>query len=194
MNPMLYPIEIDDRTQMVDKTSYYFHAKRTILLTGEINDQVAEEVAMAILYLGGKSEDDITLVINSPGGSVTAGMAVFDAMNRVSCDVITFANGVAASMGAFLLAAGTPGKRYASPTAEVMIHQPLGGISGQATDITVAAAHIQAVKHRMAELMAGFCGKTQEVLLQDMERDNWFPAQNAMEYGLVDHVDYPNTI
>ena len=194
MTSLLYPMEINDRTQMVDKSTYYFQSKRTILLTGEIQDAVAEEVAMAILYLGGQSDDDITLVINSPGGSVSAGMAIFDAMNRVPSDVATCATGMAASMGAFLLAAGAKGKRYISPTAEVMIHQPLGGISGQATDITLAAAHIQAVKHRLAGFMAGFCGKQQEDLLRDMERDNWFTAREALEYGLVDKTGYPDPI
>ena len=194
MTSLLYPMEINDRTQMVDKSTYYFQSKRTILLTGEIQDAVAEEVAMAILYLGGQSDDDITLVINSPGGSVSAGMAIFDAMNRVPCDVATCATGMAASMGAFLLAAGAKGKRYISPTAEVMIHQPLGGISGPATDITLAAAHIQAVKHRLAGFMADFCGKQQEDLLRDMERDNWFTAREALEYGLVDKTGYPDPI
>ena len=168
---------------------------RIIMLSDEVNDVTASLVVAQLLYLEGQDPDkDIHLYINSPGGSITAGMAIYDTMQYIKCDVSTICVGLAASMGSFLLAAGAKGKRYISPTAEVMIHQPLGGISGQATDITLAAAHIQAVKHRLAGFMADFCGKQQEDLLRDMERDNWFTAREALEYGLVDKTGYPDPI
>lgn len=144
-------------------------------------------------YLDAKSDDPITVFINSPGGSVTAGLAIYDCMKHgVHCDVITVATGMAASMGAFLLAAGTKGKRYATTNAEIMIHQPLGGVQGQATDISLVANHIQHMKKKLASILAEACGKTQKKLMHDTERDNWMSSSAAKEYGLIDHVGYPN--
>ena len=138
-----------------------------------------------------ESEDpgkDIQLYINSPGGSVTAGMAIYDTMKYIKCDVATTCIGMAASMGAFLLAGGTKGKRFALPNAEVMIHQPLGGAQGQATEIQIAAEHILKTKKKLNSILAENCGKPLDVVMADTERDNWMSAEEAKAYGLIDHV------
>ena len=166
---------------------------RIIFLSEEVNDTTASLIVAQLLYLEAQDPDkDIQFYINSPGGSVTAGMAIFDTMRYIKCDVATICVGMAASMGAFLLSAGTKGKRMALPNAEIMIHQPLGGVQGQATDISLVADHIQHIKKKLASILAEECGKTQKKLMHDTERDNWMSSAAAKEYGLIDHVGYPN--
>ena len=162
---------------------------RIIFLGEEINDAVASTVVAQLLFL--ESEDpgkDIHMYINSPGGSVTAGMANYDTMNYVQCDVSTTCIGMAASMGAFLLSSGAKGKRYALPNAEVMIHQPLGGAQGQATEIQIAAEHILKTKKKLNQILADNAGKPVEEVEKDTDRDNWLSADEAKEYGLIDEV------
>lgn len=162
---------------------------RIIFLGEEINDAVASTVVAQLLFL--ESEDpgkDIHMYINSPGGSVTSGMAIYDTMNYVKCDVSTTCIGMAASMGAFLLSSGAKGKRYALPNAEVMIHQPLGGAQGQATEIQIAAEHILKTKKKLNQILADNAGKPVEEVEKDTDRDNWLSADEAKEYGLIDEV------
>ena len=162
---------------------------RMIFLGEEINDATASVVVAQLLFL--ESEDpgkDIHMYINSPGGSVTAGMAIYDTMNYVKCDVSTTCIGMAASMGAFLLSSGAKGKRYALPNAEIMIHQPLGGAQGQATEIQIAAEHILKTKKKLNDILAANSGQPVEVVEKDTDRDNWMSADEAKEYGLVDQV------
>ena len=162
---------------------------RIIFLTGEINDQVADLVVAQLLYLENKdSSKDISLYINSPGGSVTAGLAIYDTMNYIKCDVQTICIGMAASMGAFLLSSGAKGKRYALANAEVMIHQPLGGAQGQASDIKIQADHILKTRHRLNKILSENTGKPYETIEKDTDRDNYLSAQEALEYGLIDEV------
>ena len=163
--------------------------ERIIFLGEEVNDVSANLVVARLLFL--ESEDpskDISLYINSPGGSISAGMAIYDTMQYIKCDVSTICVGMAASMGAFLLAGGTKGKRKALPNAEILIHQPLGGAQGQATEIEIAARHIIRTKERMNRLLAQNTGKSYEDLVKDTDRDNWMTAQEAVEYGLIDSV------
>lgn len=163
--------------------------ERIIMLTDEVTDTTASLVVSQLLFLEAEdSEKDIFLYINSPGGSVTAGMAIYDTMQYIKCDVNTICMGMAASMGAFLLAGGTKGKRMALPNAEIMIHQPLGGSQGQATEIEIAAKHILKTKEKLTRIIANNCGKPYEVCLADMERDNWKSAEEALEYGLIDKI------
>ena len=165
---------------------------RIIFLGEEINDAVASIVVAQLLFL--ESEDpskDIHLYINSPGGSVTAGMAIYDTMKYIKCDVEVTCIGMAASMGAFLLSSGTKGKRYALPNAEIMIHQPLGGAQGQATEIQIAAEHILKTKKKLNEILASNSGQPLEVVEADTDRDNWMTAKEAQEYGLIDKVIEP---
>ena len=162
---------------------------RIIFLGEEVNDVTASLVVAQLLFL--ESEDpnkDIHLYINSPGGSVTAGMAIYDTMNYIKCDVCTTCIVMAASMGAFLLSGGAKGKRYAIPNAEIMIHQPSGGAQGQATDINIVAEHILKTKHKLNSIMAANTGQPIEVIERDTERDNYMSAEQAMNYGLIDHV------
>ena len=162
---------------------------RIVFLGSEINETTASIVIAQLLYL--ESEDsskDISLYINSPGGSVSAGLAIYDTMNYLKCDVSTICVGMAASMGAFLLAGGAKGKRYALPNSEIMIHQPLGGIQGQATDLQIAAEHILRTKEKLHHILAQNCGRPVEELAADSERDNWKTAEEALEYGLIDKV------
>lgn len=162
---------------------------RIIVLSDEVNSQTASLVVAQLLFLESQdSEKDISLYINSPGGSVTDGMAIYDTMNYIKCDVSTICVGMAASMGAFLLSSGTKGKRICLPNAEVMIHQPLGQTQGQATEIEIAAKHILQIKEKLNRILADNCGKTVEELAKDTDRDNWLSAQQALEYGLVDKV------
>ncbi len=162
---------------------------RVIFLTGEINDAVADTVVAQLIYLEGKDPNkDISLYINSPGGSVTAGFAIYDTMNFIKCDVSTICIGMAASMGAFLLSSGAKGKRYALPNSEVMIHQPLGGAQGQASDIKIQAEHIIKTKHRLNSILAKNSGKPYEQVEKDTDRDNYLSAEEAKEYGLIDQV------
>ncbi len=162
---------------------------RIIFLTGEVNDASANAVIAQLIYLEGKDPTkDISLYINSPGGSVSAGLAIYDTMNYIKCDVSTICMGMAASMGAFLLSSGAKGKRFALPNAEVMIHQPLGGTQGQASDIKIAAEHILRTKARLNRIMAENCGRPVSDLERDTDRDNWLTAEQAKEYGLIDKV------
>ncbi|MBP9988408.1 MAG: ATP-dependent Clp endopeptidase proteolytic subunit ClpP [Ruminococcus sp.] len=162
---------------------------RIIVLSDEVNDATASLVVAQLLFLEGQDpEKDISLYINSPGGSVTAGFAIYDTMQYIKCDVSTICMGMAASMGAFLLSSGTKGKRIALPNSEIMIHQPLGGAQGQATEIEIAAKHIIRTKKKLNSILAENTGKSVEQIALDTDRDNWLTAQEAMEYGLVDKV------
>lgn len=162
---------------------------RIIMLSGPIDDNVANSVIAQLLFLEAQdSEKDIYLYINSPGGSVSAGLAIFDTMNFIKSDVQTIVIGMAASMGAFLLAAGQKGKRYALPNSEVMIHQPLGGAQGQATEIEIAARHILHTRERLNKILAERTGQPLEVIARDTDRDNYMTAEQAKEYGLIDQV------
>ena len=162
---------------------------RIIFLGGSIDDAVANTVVAQLLFLEAEDPDkDIYLYINSPGGVVTAGMAIYDTMNYVKCDVSTTCIGMAASRGAFLLSSGAKGKRYALPNSEIMIHQPLGGAQGQATEIQIAAEHILKTKKKLNEILAANSGKPIEEVEKDTDRDNWLSADEAMEYGLIDQV------
>ena len=162
---------------------------RIIFLTGEINDATANAIIAQLIYLEGKDPTkDISLYINSPGGSVSAGLAIYDTMNYIKCDVSTICMGMAASMGAFLLSSGTKGKRFALPNAEVMIHQPLGGAQGQASDIKIAAEHILRTKAKLNRILAENCNRSIAELERDTDRDNWLTAEQAREYGLIDRV------
>lgn len=164
---------------------------RIIMLTGEVNDASASLVVAQLLYLEGQdTSKDISLYINSPGGSVTAGMSIFDTMQYLKCDVCTTCMGMAASMGAFLLAAGTKGKRFSLPHSDIMIHQPLGGVQGQATDIKIHADHIIKTKKTLNEILAERTGQPYDVIARDTERDNFMSAEQAKEYGLIDKVIY----
>ena len=162
---------------------------RIIFLGQEVNDVTASLIVAQLLFL--ESEDpgkDINLYINSPGGSVTSGMAIYDTMNYIKCDVSTVCIGMAASMGAFLLAGGAKGKRYALPNAEVMIHQPSGGAQGQATEIQIVAEKILQTKKKLNEILAANTGQPYEVVCQDTERDHYMSAEEAKEYGIIDHI------
>ena len=162
---------------------------RIIFLSGEIDDNVANTVVAQLIYLEGKDPaKDISLYINSPGGSVSAGMAIYDTMNYIKCDVSTICIGMAASMGAFLLAAGAKGKRFALKNSEIMIHQPLGGAQGQASDIKIQAEHILRIKSKMNKILSENTGKSIEVIERDTDRDNYLSADEAEEYGLIDKV------
>ena len=162
---------------------------RIIMLNDEVNNTTASLVVAQLLYLEGQDPDkDISLYINIPGGVITAGMAIYDTMQYIKCDVSTICMGMAASMGAFLLAAGAKGKRYALPNAEIMIHQPSGGAQGQATDIQIQAERILQMKKSLNTILAERTGQPYEVICKDTERDNFMTAQQAMEYGLIDKV------
>ncbi len=162
---------------------------RIIVLSDEVNDATASLVVAQLLYLESQDPDkDISLYINSPGGSVTAGMAIYDTMQYIKCDVSTICIGMAASMGAFLLSSGARGKRYALPNSEIMIHQPLGGMQGQASDMAIAARHMQRTKEKLNSILAANTGKSLEDIAKDTDRDNWLTADEAQAYGLVDKV------
>ncbi len=162
---------------------------RIIVLSDEVNDTTASLVVAQLLFLEGQDADkDISLYINSPGGSVSAGMAIYDTMQYIKCDVSTICMGMAASMGAFLLSSGAKGKRFALPNSLIMIHQPLGGAQGQATEIEIVAKQILKTKENLNRILAENTGKPIEQIYQDTERDNYMTAQEAMEYGLVDKV------
>lgn len=182
---------------VVDKTSggersYDIYSRllknRIILLSSEINDEVASSVVAQLLYLDSLNHDDISIYINSPGGSITSGMAIFDTMNFVESDVSTICLGMAASMGAFLLSCGKKGKRYILPHAEVMIHQPLGGAEGQATEIKIAAERILKLKEILNKILAENTNQTLEKIANDTERDHFLTAEEALKYGIVDKI------
>lgn len=162
---------------------------RIIFLSNEVNDDIASLIVSQLLFL--ESQDpgkDISLYINSPGGSVSAGFAIYDTMNYIKCDVATYCMGLAASMGAFLLAGGAKGKRYAMPNAEIMIHQPSGGAKGQETEIRIVAEQILKTRERLNQILADNTGKPLDAIVADTERDNYMTAEEAKAYGLVDHV------
>lgn len=161
---------------------------RIILLSGEIDDILANTVVAELLYLDSLSHEDISIYINSPGGNVTSGFAIYDTMNFIKSDVSTICLGMAASMAAFLLSSGKEGKRYALPNSEVMIHQPLGGASGQATEIKIAAEHILKTKKKLNEILAKNTGKSIKQIENDTDRDNYLTANDAKNYGLVDKI------
>ncbi|WP_300009091.1 ATP-dependent Clp protease proteolytic subunit [Pseudonocardia sp.] len=163
--------------------------QRIIVLGQQVDDDIANRIAAQMLLLAAEDPSaDIQLYINSPGGSVSAGMAIFDTMEFVPCDVATFAMGMAASMGQFLLSAGARGKRYALPHARIMMHQPSSGVGGSESDIVIQAEQSRLLKRELAELIAAHTGQTVEQITADSERDRWFRAQDALEYGFVDHV------
>lgn len=166
---------------------------RIIMLSGEFNDDLANSIIAQLLFLDAQDPDkDIYLYINSPGGSITSGMAIYDTMQFVHADVQTIVMGMAASMGSFIAAAGTKGKRFALPNAEILIHQPLGGAQGQATEIEIAARHILKTKEKMNRLYSEMTGQPVEVIERDTDRDNWLTAEEALEYGLLDQIMIKN--
>lgn len=188
---MLIPYVVDQTGS--GERSYDIYSRlledRIVFISGEINDATANTVVAQLIYLEAKNPDkDICVYINSPGGSVTAGMAIYDTMKYVKCDVSTICIGLAASMGAFLLAAGTKGKRFCLPNSEVMIHQPLGGAQGQASDIEISAKHIIQTKKKMIEMLSENTGQPIEKVENDVDRDYFMTAKEAVEYGLVDKV------
>ena len=186
----LVPMIVDKETN--GERSYDIFSRllknRIILLTGEIDDNLASSVVAQLLYLDSINNDDISIYINSPGGSVTAGMAIYDTMNFIKSDVATICLGMAASMAAFLLSAGSPQKRYILPNAEVMIHQPLGGAQGQATEIKIAAEHILKLRDKLNNILAKNTNQDLEKIKQDTERDNFMDSLEALEYGIVDKI------
>ena len=189
---MLIPYVIDQSNNGGER-SYDIYSRlledRIIFLTGEIDDAVANTVVAELLYLESKAPDkDIYFYINSPGGSITAGMAIYDTMNYIKCDVVTICVGLAASMGAFLLSSGAKGKRYALPNSEIMIHQPLGGAQGQATDIKIRAELILKWRERLNKILSSNTGKNIKTIEKDTERDNFMTASEALEYGLIDKI------
>ena len=161
---------------------------RIIIINGEINNSLANSVVAQLLYLDSLNNEDISVYINSPGGSVTDGMAIYDTMNFISSDVSTIGMGMCASMGAFLLSSGTKGKRYALPNTEIMIHQPLGGAQGQATEIKIAAEHILKTKDKLNKILSNNTGKALNVIENDTDRDNFMDAKEALEYGIIDKI------
>ena len=188
---MLIPMVVDQVGN--NERSYDIYSRlledRIIFLSGEIDDNVANSVVAQLIYLEGKNPDkDIFMYINSPGGSVSAGLAIYDTMNYIKCDVSTICIGMAASMAAVLLSSGTKGKRIILPHAEVMIHQPLGGAQGQATDIEIHAKHIQKTRELLNDILSKNTGKSIDEIKKDTERDNFMSAQSALEYGLVDKI------
>ena len=191
MDMSLVPMVVEQTNR--GERSYDIYSRllndRIIFLSEEVNDVTASLVVAQLLYLESMDPDkDISLYINSPGGSITSGMAIYDTMQYIKCDVSTICIGMAASMGAFLLSAGTKGKRYALPNSEIMIHQPLGGFQGQATDIKIHADRIVKIKKDLNEILSKNTGQPLEVIEKDTERDNFMTAKQAMEYGLVDKV------
>ena len=186
----LIPVIVDK--EGISERSYDIYSRllkdRIILLSGEITDDVSNSVVAQLLYLDSVNNDDISLYINSPGGVITAGMAIYDTMNFIKSDVSTICVGLAASMGAFLLCSGEKGKRYALPNSEVMIHQPLGGVQGQATEIKIAAEHILKLKDKLNKIISKNTGKPLNEVEQDTERDNYMDSDEALKYGLIDKV------
>ena len=188
---MLIPMVVDQTTN--GERSYDIYSRlledRIIFLSGEITDEVANSVVAQLIFLEGKDPDkDISLYINSPGGSVSAGLAIYDTMNFIKCDVTTICVGLAASMAAFLLSSGTKGKRFALPNSEVMIHQPLGGTQGQASDIEIHANHIKRIKEKINTILSENSGTSLEKVQKDTDRDFYMSATEALEYGLIDKV------
>lgn len=187
--PMPYVIEQTSKGERSYDIFSRLLNDRIIFLADQVTDDLASVVVAELLYLESLDpKKDIMLYINSPGGSISAGMAIYDTMNYIKCDVSTICVGMAASMGAFLLSGGTKGKRYALPNSEILIHQPLGGAEGQATEIEIAANHIIRLKKRLNEILAKNTGKKVSEILKDTDRDNWMTADEALKYGLIDKV------
>lgn len=191
MNASLVPYVVEQTSK--GERSYDIFSRllndRIIMLSDQVDDASASLIIAQMLYLEGKDPDkDISFYINSPGGSVTAGMAIYDTMNYIKCDVSTICVGLAASMGAFLLAAGTKGKRFALPHSEIMIHQPLGQAQGQASEILIHAEHIKKTRSTLNEILAERTGKPLDVIEHDTDRDNFMSAEEAAAYGLIDQV------
>ncbi len=178
-----------------DIRSDLYLKKRIVFLDDEINSDLATSIITQLMHLNEQSSDDIFLIIDSPGGSVSAGNRIYDYIKYGSkSDVVTVANGRAASMGAFLLAAGKKGKRYATQSSEIMIHQPLGGTQGQATEMIIAVNHILKTKDKLTRILADECSKEYETVLNDMERDHWMDAEEAMKYGIIDRIGFPEEL
>ena len=191
MNLVPYVIEQTNRGERSYDIFSRLLNDRIIVLSDEVNDATASLVVAQLLYLEGQdNEKDISLYINSPGGSVTAGFAIYDTMQYIKCDVSTICMGMAASMGAFLLSSGAKGKRFALPNSEIMIHQPSGGAQGQATEIDIVAKHILRTREKLNRILAENTGKPIEQIARDTERDNFLSAQEALDYGLVDKIFY----
>ncbi len=189
MSLVPYVVEQDGRGERSYDIFSRLLKDRIVMLNDEVNSATASLVVAQLLFLEGQDPSkDISLYINSPGGSVTDGLAIFDTMNYIKCDVSTICMGMAASMGAFLLAAGAKGKRLALPNADIMIHQPSGGAKGQATDIMIHADHIQQTKKKLNTILSEKTGQPYDVIARDTERDNFMTAQQALEYGLIDKV------
>ncbi len=188
---MLIPMVVDQTGS--NERSYDIYSRlledRIIFLSGEITDETANLVIAQLIYLEGKNPDkDIFMYINSPGGSVSAGIAIYDTMNYLKCDVSTICIGLAASMGAFLLSSGTKGKRFALPNSEIMIHQPLGGTRGQASDIAIQAKQMQKIKDMLNKILSENTGKSLSTIEKDTDRDNYMTAEEAKKYGLIDKI------
>jgi len=189
MSEIISPMSLDAGTDPRNDVFNRLLKNRVILLGSDVNDDIANQLCAQLLYLEGEDPNsDIWLYINSPGGSVTAGLAIYDTMQFVACEVATVCMGLAASMGQFLLTAGAAGKRFTLPNARVMMHQPLAGLRGQATDIAIQAEQLTYTKRRMAELTAYHTGQSLDKVEADSERDRWFTAEEAQLYGLVDKV------
>jgi len=190
--PTLPPALMASPASTLDPSQNMFQLllkERIVFLGSEVNDQVANYLTAQMLYLEGEDpEKEIWLYVNSPGGSVTAGMAIYDTMQFIQPDVATICMGLGASMGQFLLCAGAPGKRFSLPHARILMHQPLGGIQGQAADIAIQAEQMKYTKRLMAERIAYHTGQKVEQIEEDSDRDRWFTAEQAMEYGIIDHV------
>ena len=186
----LVPVVVD--RELYGERSYDIYSRllkdRIIFISGEINDTLSNTVIAQLLYLDSLNNDDISIYINSPGGVITSGMAIYDTMNFIKSDVVTICLGIAASMGAFLLSCGTKGKRYILPNADVMIHQPLGGAEGQATDIKIASDRIINLRNRLNKILVSNTGKTLKQIERDTERDNYLSAEEAVKYGIVDKI------
>ena len=189
MSEFIRPMGLDSASDpRLDVFNRLLH-NRVVMLGTDVNDDIANQICAQLLYLEGEDDKaDIWLYINSPGGSVTAGMAIYDTMQFVGCDVATVCMGMAASMGQFLLTSGAAGKRYTLPNARIMMHQPLSGLRGQATDIAIQAEQLKYTKRRMAELISHHSGQPLDKIQADSERDRWFTADEAKAYGLVDKV------
>ena len=188
---MLIPMVVDQKG--AGERSYDIYSRlledRIVFLNGEIDDNVANLVIAQLIYLEGKNPDkDIFLYINSPGGAVSAGLAIYDTMQYIKCDVTTICVGLAASMGAFLLSSGTKGKRFALPNSEIMIHQPLGGAQGQASDIEIQARHMAHIKEKLNKILSENTGKSIKTIEKDTDRDNYMTADEALKYGLIDKI------
>ncbi len=188
---MLIPMVVDQTGN--SERSYDIYSRlledRIVFLNGEVDDNTANLIVAQLLYLEGKNPDkDIFLYINSPGGSVTAGFAIYDTMKYIKCDVSTICVGMAASMGAFLLAGGSKGKRFALPNSEIMIHQPLGGAQGQATDVQIRTLHLLKTKERLNKILSENTGKPLEIIEKDTDRDNFMSAEDAKNYGIIDDI------